>query len=1022
MASVKKTNLAYDILKSYDGDNPYMLILRKQVYVERDTNVMNDFNIDFIVKNKDFSPKPINRVIKMADWWAEDKKIDWATEFLPNKLKVISYLGENDTSYMCYIQYRRSVPEILCSLPKKAVLTNFLVKDYKKMEVDFDRYDRLSDFKRVLYPHQKEAIKFLLTRKKCILADDMGLGKMEPVSSLIPTPNGYKKMGDIEAGDYVFGENGNPIKVLNTYPHKGKEIYKVTFSDGTFSYCGLEHLWKVTTKTRETRKQPWVVMSLEEMLKHGLQYNSASRENKGLKKVNKYKIPVCEPVEYSKKEYFIDPYILGICLGDGNMCNNGINISIPDFEIETSEKIKACLNEGYTLSINRSASCPRYRIIQDGKGRNNGYITEIKRLGLNVHGNNKFIPEEYKLGSIEQRISLLRGLMDSDGSIRNGNKIGYYTNSKQLAEDVSELVFSLGGIARISGYEREKNGKKRIEYHVRIQIKMNPFSLQRKAEKYSLTYKKYCVKYIVSAEFDHIEDAKCLMVDSDKHTYLTSKNYIVTHNTTAVSVAAIEGNFDSILIVCPASLKSNWKRELSFYVPDKDISVIDGFNDKTKPELEEFLGYAPGKSGLKRAELLEEAKTAGKWKFNRFVILNYDILDEFYKIPKGRSFAAWEETFEKSPLLQYITNRKTLIVIDEAHKLSSSTSNRYKVLKSLIKKGNPDSLYLITGTPLTNDPTNIYCVLSFLGDPITDDYKYYMERYCGAYQMVHPKDKEKRKHIVDRYFAKKGVISWKELYPDEREELEKEIESKCKMILVTNKEKIANLDELKDRISHIYLRRTKEDLTLPEKTIHEIYYDLNNEQWDEYERLWEEYEAEQKEENEDKELNKALIEGGLYRRYLSNQMVPYTEKLVDKLINKGEKVVIACCFDEEIYTLKDYYGDAAVLFNGKCSLKQKDAAVEAFMTDDNVKVFLGNIQSAGVGITLISSCKLVFNDMSYVPGDNQQMSDRVYRIGQTKPVDIYYQIFRDTQYEKMWNIVLRKNAIIDAVVKKEEDK
>ena len=669
MASVKKTNLAYDILKSYDGDNPYMLILRKQVYVERDTNVMNDFNIDFIVKNKDFSPKPINRVIKMADWWAEDKKIDWATEFLPNKLKVISYLGENDTSYMCYIQYRRSVPEILCSLPKKAVLTNFLVKDYKKMEVDFDRYDRLSDFKRVLYPHQKEAIKFLLTRKKCILADDMGLGK-----------------------------------------------------------------------------------------------------------------------------------------------------------------------------------------------------------------------------------------------------------------------------------------------------------------------------------------------------------------STAVSVAAIEGNFDSILIVCPASLKSNWKRELSFYVPDKDISVIDGFNDKTKPELEEFLGYAPGKSGLKRAELLEEAKTAGKWKFNRFVILNYDILDEFYKIPKGRSFAAWEETFEKSPLLQYITNRKTLIVIDEAHKLSSSTSNRYKVLKSLIKKGNPDSLYLITGTPLTNDPTNIYCVLSFLGDPITDDYKYYMERYCRAYQMVHPKDKEKRKHIVDRYFAKKGVISWKELYPDEREELEKEIESKCKMILVTNKEKIANLDELKDRISHIYLRRTKEDLTLPEKTIHEIYYDLNDEQWDEYERLWEEYEAEQKEENEDKELNKALIEGGLYRRYLSNQMVPYTEKLVDKLINKGEKVVIACCFDEEIYTLKDYYGDAAVLFNGKCSLKQKDAAVEAFMTDDNVKVFLGNIQSAGVGITLISSCKLVFNDMSYVPGDNQQMSDRVYRIGQTKPVDIYYQIFRDTQYEKMWNIVLRKNAIIDAVVKKEEDK
>ena len=168
--------------------------------------------------------------------------------------------------------------------------------------------------------------------------------------------------------------------------------------------------------------------------------------------------------------------------------------------------------------------------------------------------------------------------------------------------------------------------------------------------------------------------------------------------------------------------------------------------------------------------------------------------------------------------------------------------------------------------------------------------------------------------------------------------------------------KIANLDELRDRISHIYLRRTTEEIKLPEKRIHELYYDLTEEQQKEYDRLWDEYEEEQAELDPTKEVNKELLEGGLYRRYLSNIMVPYTEKLADKLIEKGEKVVIACCYDEEIYTLKEYYGDAAVLFNGKCSLKQKDAAVEAFMGDDNVKVFLGNIQSAGVGITLISSC------------------------------------------------------------------
>jgi SWI/SNF-related matrix-associated actin-dependent regulator 1 of chromatin subfamily A len=667
--SIKKTNMAYDVLKSYDGENPYMLLLKKRVYVDKDTDTMNEFNINFIVDNADFEPVPINRIIKVADWWAEKKQGDWNVDFLPNRIKIISYLGCTDTTYVCYIQYRRSVSNCLCFIPKKAVLTNFLVKDYRKVEVDFDRYDRLSGYKRVLYPHQKDAIKFLLARKKCILADSMGMGK-----------------------------------------------------------------------------------------------------------------------------------------------------------------------------------------------------------------------------------------------------------------------------------------------------------------------------------------------------------------TTSVSVAAIEGNFDSVLIICPASLKSNWKRELSFYIPEREISVIDGFNDKTKGELEEFLGYSQGKSGKSKKELLEEAKTAGKWQFNRFVILNYDILDEFYKIPAGRSQSAWEETFEKSPMLQYITNRKTLIIIDEAHKLSNTKSNRYKVLKSLIKKGNPDSLYLVTGTPLTNDPTNIYCVLSFLDDPITSDYKYYMERYCGAFEMVHPKDKQKRERIVAAYFRKKGVSSWKGLTEDERKELFGEIEEKCRMMLIPRPEKAENLDELRDRISHIYMRRTKDDLTLPEKRVHEVFYDLTDSQYDEYCRLWDEYEAEQEKLDPEKELNRGLLEGGIYRRYLSNQMVPHTEELADRLISEGKKVVIACCYDEEIYTLKEYYGDRAVLFNGKCSLKQKDAAVEAFMGDENVKVFLGNIASAGVGITLTSASNLIFSDMSYVPADNEQMQDRVHRIGQTEPVDIYYQIFRDTQYEKMWNIVLRKQLTIDAVIKKEDEK
>lgn len=1012
IVSAKKRNEAFEILRDYEGENPYILTLKKSVYVEGNADAIGNFQAEYILRNYNMQPKKINRIVKLADWYAEDKMKEWEIDFLPSKIKIITLLGETDSTYNCYIQYRQSVPPQPCFLKKNGLLTNFLVEDYNKVEVDFDRYSRLSDFKRILFDHQKDAVKFLLSRKKCILADDMGLGKMEPVSSLIPTPRGFKRMGDISDGDLVFGENGKPCKVLKTFDHKEKEIYKVTFSDGTFSFCGLDHLWKVTTPVRETRKQGWQVLSLKEMIDRGLQYNGKSN------KANKFKIPTTSPVEYKEREYFIDPYILGICIGDGNMCSgSGINISIPDSEIETAEKIKLLLKEGYELSVNRSSSCPRYRIKATNHYKND-YFREIKRLGLDVLGNYKFIPEEYKFGSINQRLLLLRGLMDSDGCIRPGNKIGYYTNSKKLANDVAELVFSLGGIARIHAYKRIKNEKEIIEYHVLIQIPINPFSLKRKSEKYRPTFKKYCSKYIVSAELDRIEDAKCLMVDNNEHTYLTSKNYIVTHNTTSVSVAAIEGNFDSVLIICPASIKEIWKRELSFYIPEKDITIIEGFSDKKKSELEEFLGYAVGKSNMTREQLLEEAKERGQWKFNRFIIVNYDIVDNFFKSKRTYTKQQFDELISNNPMLKYINNRKSLIILDEAHNLSNSKSIRYKTIKGLISKGNPDSIYAVTGTPITNDPANLFCVLNLLGDNITSDWDYYMRRYCSAEEFC--KDKEERNRWTNEFLRKKKKGTWYDLTKEEKKELNEYLHEHCKFILIPKGP--SNLEELRDRISHIYLRRTKDSLTLPEKTIHEIYYDLTPEQEREYNKLWEEYEEEKRTLDPEKELNKDLLEGAIYRQYLSNEMIPNTISLTDRAVAKGEKVVIACCYDEELYKLQEHYGDKCVIYNGKMSLRQKEDAISQFIENPNVMIFIGNIRAASVGITLIVSRTLIFNTFSYSDIDNKQMSDRIHRLGQKKPCHVIYQVFRNTYNEHALEICLRKEDIFNTVIKKEEDK
>ena len=1021
--SLKSKNEALNILKIYNKNNPWIISLKKDIIINNKINIFNDFIAEYILYNHDKEPKTINKTVKISDWYGESLKNDYNLDFIPKLISIKILLGETPSTYHCYIKYRQSMNPILIFLPKKGVLTNFLVEDYKNYSIDFDRYDRLSSIKnseRKIKPHQKDGIKFLLSRKKCILADDMGLGKMEPISSIIPTPDGFKKMGDLKKGDYVFDMHGESVKILNTHPHKNKDIYEVIFNDGSKVKCGLEHLWYV--QNINWKKKEWRTLSLEEILRIGIHNKiSESHIKQGIKKRNKWFIPTVKPIQYSEKNYFMHPYVLGIYIGDGNIYNDAVGISIPDYEYESANRISSLLNEGFKLSKNSKINCSQYTIIKTSENNSkiNTFIQEIKRLELNIYGNNKFIPYEYKLGSIEQRIELLKGLMDANGSIsKKNNKIEYSTNSHQLAEDVAELVFSLGGIAKIHSSNMVKNNKNIEKYQVIIKIGFCPFNIERKAERYNPTLNKKLIRYIEDIKYFGKEDAQCIYVESPEHTYVTGNRYVVTHNTLELSVASIEGNFDSILIICPASLKTGWKEELLWYVSERDISIIDSPNSMTKSELEKYLGYKEGHSNLTLKELREEAKDKGKWEDNRFVIINFDILDEFYQFPISRSKENIQKALDNSPLLKYILNKKSLIIIDEAHRLSNSDSSRYKIINDLIRKGKPDSVYLATGTPITNNPSNFYNVLKLINDPITNDWNYYMERYCDAIKVPAKGEKEKYTNLFLKKINKK---SYYELNDEEKNNLKIYIRNNARMLTIPKGE--SNLEELKERVSHIYLRREKMDFNdLPQKYIHEIYYELNPTQKEEYNKLWEEYEALQLSENPEKELNKELLEGGLYRRYISKEMVPNTIKMANKLISENAKVIIACCYDDELYKLQEYYGNACVIYNGKMDLKQKDESKRKFIEDDNIKVFICNLIAAGVGLTLTVCNNLIFNTFDYVPGNNFQMQDRIHRIGQTKDCHIYYQIYKDTQYEKMWNIVIRKQTIIDEIIKNEKDK
>ena len=649
--SLTKIEKAYDELKNYSGDNPFIINLKNTIIVHQ-LRSMNDFEVEYVLSNFEREPVRIDKLVMVADWWGEKKKLDWETEFTPEKIKITWFLGETEQLYHFFCIYRRSQEKAVeVFAPKKAIITDFLSENWNLKEIDFKPYNERSG--RNLYPHQEDAVKFLTTRKKAILADVMGFGK-----------------------------------------------------------------------------------------------------------------------------------------------------------------------------------------------------------------------------------------------------------------------------------------------------------------------------------------------------------------TTSAIVSALEDDYKHVLIISPASVKTTWKKELMQYVPEEDITIVEG----------------------------------REWKENRFIIINYDILKNFYEVPTetikqtslelqdgkvtkvvkekekiSRKTKVIEEAMENSQLYQ---SNFDLIIIDEAHRLSNTTSGIFKIVSDLVKRSNPIGIYALTGTPITNRPINFFNMLKIIGSPISNDWKNYVERYCDGKSFYNKKERDAYSHIFCR---KKKKDSWYDLTYDEKKELDELLEKKCKKIWVTDG--ASHLDELQEIIKPYYIRRDKNDLKLTNKTVKVLNYDLTSQERIEYENVWNEYVDAQNDKNpEDLDKYKKITEGIMMRQWLAKSMTDKTIDLARKCVDLGHKVVIFCSFDEELNTIKDAFEGICVFHNGKINIKKKDKSVEMFQNDPNIKVFVGNIQSAGVGLTLVASDVAIFNSFSWVSGDNLQAEDRIHRLNQKKDVTIYYQVYNDTFYKEMFDKVRGKQEIIDNIIVSEKNK
>jgi hypothetical protein len=367
-----------------------------------------------------------------------------------------------------------------------------------------------------------------------LLAGSTGSGKAQPVNEIVLTPSGYKRMGNLRLGDYVIGSDGKATEIIAVYPQGSKEIVRMKFHDGSSVTCCLDHLWKVQdrfNRTKGKRFGKWQVLSTREIA-NNLRHQSGTNSYKN------YSIHLIDaPIEFDAEDLKINPYLLGVLLGDGSFRNpNTPNVtSIDEFIIKKIDKL---LPNAMLLSWDLNFG---YRIVDrnSSKSRKNTLRLLLDDLGLwGKNSKEKFIPISYKLGSSSDRSNLLQGLMDTDGTVdKSGKSITFNTSSEVLANDVVFLVQSLGGIAKVSSrfpsYKDASGNKVLCSKAFRVDIclpnNIKPFSIPRKANRVMGKVNYLFTRYIDSIEYIGTKECQCITVAAKDNLYVT-KDFIVTHN------------------------------------------------------------------------------------------------------------------------------------------------------------------------------------------------------------------------------------------------------------------------------------------------------------------------------------------------------------------------------------------------------------------------------------------------------------------------------------------------------------
>jgi len=427
--------------------------------------------------------------------------------------------------------------------------------------------------------YQKEVIDICNPRE--VIQAATGAGKAMPLDTPILTPNGFVPLSDIHVGDTVFDGFGKPTKVIGEYPQGKKEEWLITFRDGSTVKCCKDHLWKFMSNGIREHSAQWRVATIEEMVSkyrvkvpgHGYTLS----------------IPVCKPIQFPKKELPIPPYALGVLLGDGGFTGRVITFTNPEDDI--LDKLNESVKEFGFFKRRKDTTHIQKHFVG---GRNNPLTNYIWNTFKGTKSGEKFIPQEYLTASEEDRLELLRGLIDTDGHVDEKGHVSFGTTSVQLAKDVYYLILSLGYRASLKIGKRfyKDRNVTTDDCSVRVCGKDNKlFSSKKHNERFAKAPQTkghyYDLLKIVNVEkTGKFSEMKCIAVDSEDHTFICN-DFIVTHNTLIMAALIAKFKVSPVCVFADkislcVQLKQEFQkflgREIGFigdgiYEP-KDITVM----------------------------------------------------------------------------------------------------------------------------------------------------------------------------------------------------------------------------------------------------------------------------------------------------------------------------------------------------------------------------------------------------------------------------------------------------------------